>query len=70
MGTAHCPVCWRCGWRRVCLQLAEQLGVPKGPMMGQLTAAVLDWMMAHPSGSKEDCLAAMKQQLAERQKSA
>jgi hypothetical protein len=39
-------------------------------MMGQLTAAVLDWMMAHPSGSKEDCLAAMKQQLAERQKSA
>lgn len=49
------------------LQLSEQLNVPKGPVLGKLTAAVLDWQMANPNGSKEDCLAALKQQVQQQQ---
>jgi hypothetical protein len=47
------------------LQLNEDLKVPKGPQLGKLTAAVMDWQMAHPTGTKDDCLEAMKQQLAQ-----
>lgn len=47
------------------LQLSEDLNVPKGPQLGKLTAAVMDWQMAHPTGSKEDCVAALKAQLAQ-----
>jgi hypothetical protein len=36
-------------------------------MLGKLTAAVLDWMMAHPSGSKEACVEALKQQMEQQQ---
>ena len=42
------------------LQLIELLAVPKGPLLGQLTAAVLEWQMAHPKGSKEDCVEHIK----------
>lgn len=45
------------------LQLIEELKVPKGPQLGQLTASVMDWQLAHPTGSKEECLAAIKQQM-------
>lgn len=48
-------------------QLIEELKVPKGPQLGKLTAAVMDWQMAHPNGSKEACLEAMKQQVAQQQ---
>lgn len=39
--------------------------MPKGPQLGKLTAAVMDWQMAHPKGTKEECLEAMKQHLAQ-----
>jgi hypothetical protein len=49
------------------VQLIEELKVPKGPQLGKLTAAVMDWQMANPTASKEECLEAMKQQLAQHQ---
>jgi hypothetical protein len=51
---------------RLCVsQLSEDLKVPKGPQLGKLTAAVMDWQMAHPTGSKEQCIEALKAQLAQ-----
>lgn len=47
------------------LQLIEELKVPKGPQLGQLTTSVMDWQLAHPTGSKEECLAAIKQQMSQ-----
>ena len=47
------------------LQLSEELNVPKGPQLGKMTAAVMDWQMAHPQGSKEECLEALRQQMAQ-----
>ena len=47
------------------LQLSQDLNVPKGPQLGKWTAAVMDWQMAHPGGSKEECLEALKQQMAQ-----
>jgi hypothetical protein len=44
-----------------CLQLIELLSVPKGPMLGALTAAVMDWQLAHPKGAKEECIEHIKQ---------
>jgi hypothetical protein len=45
--------------------LSEDLKVPKGPQLGKVTAAVMDWQLAHPQGSKEECLEALRQQMAE-----
>jgi hypothetical protein len=44
------------------MQLSKELEVPMGPEIGKLTGAVMDWQLAHPQGSKEECLAALKQQ--------
>jgi hypothetical protein len=46
-------------------QLSQDLNVPKGPQLGKMTAAVMDWQMAHPQGSKEECLEALRQQMAQ-----
>lgn len=43
------------------MQLIELLSVPKGPMLGKLTTAVVDWQLAHPQGLKEDCINHIKQ---------
>lgn len=41
--------------------------MPKGPRLGALTAAVVDWQLAHPGGSKEDALAHVRELLAAEQ---
>jgi hypothetical protein len=38
----------------------ELLALPKGPLLGVWTAAVMDWQLAHPQGSKPDCIAHIK----------
>eukprot|EP00879_Flechtneria_rotunda_P017089 GHRR01017897.1.p1 GENE.GHRR01017897.1~~GHRR01017897.1.p1 ORF type:complete len:250 (+),score=108.62 GHRR01017897.1:245-994(+) len=52
--------CWQ--WKPLLdgKQLINLLNVPKGPKLGQMTAAVMDWQLAHPQGSKEDCLVHVK----------
>ena len=32
-----------------------------GPMMGMLVDRVLRWQLAHPEGSKEDCISYIKE---------
>lgn len=44
----------------LCVQLMDTLKLPKGPALGQATAAVMDWQLAHPQGSKEECIEHMK----------
>lgn len=57
--------CWQ--WKPLLggKELIEELKVPKGPQLGQLTTSVMDWQLAHPTGSKEECLAAIKQQMSQ-----
>ncbi|KAF6258483.1 hypothetical protein COO60DRAFT_1460658 [Scenedesmus sp. NREL 46B-D3] len=48
--------CWQ--WKPLLdgKQLIDLLSVPKGPMLGALTAAVMDWQLAHPSGPRNNAL--------------
>uniref|UniRef100_A0A383VU74 tRNA nucleotidyltransferase/poly(A) polymerase RNA and SrmB- binding domain-containing protein n=1 Tax=Tetradesmus obliquus TaxID=3088 RepID=A0A383VU74_TETOB len=53
--------CWQ--WKPLLdgKQLIELLSVPKGPMLGALTAAVVDWQLAHPKGSEQECIEHIRQ---------
>eukprot|EP00878_Enallax_costatus_P025390 GHUV01027165.1.p1 GENE.GHUV01027165.1~~GHUV01027165.1.p1 ORF type:complete len:349 (+),score=115.59 GHUV01027165.1:497-1543(+) len=52
--------CWQ--WKPLLdgKQLMEILKLPKGPALGHATAAVMDWQLAHPQGSREECIEHMK----------
>ena len=43
-----------------CLQVMEITGVKAGPKMGQLTAKLISYQLAHPTASVEDARAFLK----------
>ena len=37
------------------------MGMQKsGPQLGKVLAAAMDWQLAHPKGSKDECIAHLK----------
>lgn len=41
----------------------EAVGMKKGgPLLGKLTAALMDWQLAHPNASKADCQAWLRKE--------
>jgi hypothetical protein len=43
-------------------QVMAELRLPKGPQVGEASARVLDWQLAHPAASAEDCRAWLRTQ--------
>lgn len=41
----------------------SELGIKKGgPILGELLDQVVKWQLAHPTGSKDECIAFLKAQ--------
>lgn len=48
----------------VCVQVMAELRLLKGPQVGAASARVLDWQLAHPAASADDCRAWLRSQAA------
>ncbi|KAL6062932.1 Polynucleotide adenylyltransferase family protein [Balamuthia mandrillaris] len=44
-------------------ELAEALGLAPGPRIGQLIQREIEWQLAHPSASKEECLLYLRKEV-------
>ncbi|KAK9834830.1 hypothetical protein WJX81_002031 [Elliptochloris bilobata] len=54
--------CW--AWKPLLdgREVMAELRLPKGPQVGAASARVLDWQLAHPTASAEDCRAWLRSQ--------
>ena len=46
----------------VSAQVMAELQLPKGPQVGAASARVLDWQLAHPAATADDCRAWLRSQ--------
>ena len=44
------------------VQVMAELRLPKGPQVGAASTRVLDWQLAHPAASADDCRAWLRSQ--------